>query len=61
MPNVAFLNGAFVPLTEAKVSIDDRGFQFGDGVYEVIRTYNGVRSHLRPIWLDWIAVLRRLT
>lgn len=41
MPDVAFINGAFVPLAEAKVSIEDRGFQFGDGVYEVIRTYNG--------------------
>ena len=41
MPNVAFVNGAFVPLAEAKVSIEDRGFQFGDGIYEVIRTYKG--------------------
>lgn len=47
MPNVAFLNGSFVPLDEAKVSIEDRGFQFGDGVYEVIRTYKG-----RPFSLD---------
>lgn len=47
MPDVAFINGAFVPLAEAKVSIEDRGFQFGDGVYEVIRTYNG-----RPFALE---------
>ena len=47
MLNVAFINGAFVPLAEAKVSIEDRGFQFGDGVYEVIRTYKG-----RPFSLD---------
>jgi D-alanine transaminase len=47
VPNVAFVNGAFVPLAEAKVSIEDRGFQFGDGVYEVIRTYKG-----RPFSLD---------
>ena len=47
MPNVAFINGAFVPLAEAKVSIEDRGFQFGDGVYEVIRTYTG-----RPFALE---------
>ena len=47
MPNVAFINGAFVPLAEAKISIEDRGFQFGDGVYEVIRTYNG-----RPFALE---------
>jgi D-alanine transaminase len=47
VPPVAFINGAFVPLAEAKVSIEDRGFQFGDGVYEVIRTYKG-----RPFALD---------
>jgi D-alanine transaminase len=41
VPNVAFVNGAFVPLAEAKVSIEDRGFQFGDAIYEVIRTYKG--------------------
>jgi D-alanine transaminase len=41
VPNVAFINGAFMPLAEAKVPIEDRGFQFGDGVYEVIRTYRG--------------------
>lgn len=41
MPNIAYLNGRFLPLEEAKVSIQDRGFQFGDGVYEVIRVYHG--------------------
>jgi D-alanine transaminase len=47
VPNLAFVNGAFMPLAEAKVSIEDRGFQFGDGVYEVIRTYKG-----RPFSLE---------
>ena len=47
MPNVAFVNGTFMPLAEATVSIEDRGFQFGDGIYEVIRTYKG-----RPFSLD---------
>jgi D-alanine transaminase len=41
MPDVAFVNGKFLPLADAVVSIDDRGFQFGDGVYEVLRTYRG--------------------
>lgn len=41
MPNIAWLNGHFLPLEEATVSIEDRGFQFGDGVYEVIRVYAG--------------------
>ena len=47
MPDVAFVNGAFMLLAEAKVSIEDRGFQFGDGIYEVIRTYKG-----RPFALE---------
>jgi D-alanine transaminase len=47
VPETAFLNGRFLPLAEATVSIEDRGFQFGDGVYEVIRTYSG-----RPFKLD---------
>lgn len=47
MPDVALVNGRFVPLADAMVSIEDRGFQFGDGVYEVIRTYRG-----RPFELD---------
>ena len=41
MPDIAFINGRFLPWDEANISIDDRGFQFGDAVYEVIRTYRG--------------------
>ena len=41
MGETAFVNGRFLPLAGASVSIEDRGFQFGDGVYEVIRTYGG--------------------
>jgi D-alanine transaminase len=41
MPEIAFLNGQFLPIDEAKVSVNDRGYQFGDGVYEVIRSYDG--------------------
>ncbi|MDC8448202.1 MAG: D-amino-acid transaminase [Nitrospira sp.] len=41
MPDIAFINGRFLPWEEANISIDDRGFQFGDAVYEVIRTYRG--------------------
>jgi D-alanine transaminase len=36
---IAFLNGAFLPLEQAKVPVLDRGFIFGDGVYEVIPAY----------------------
>lgn len=36
-----YLNGAFLPRAEARVSVDDRGFLFGDGVYEVTRAREG--------------------
>lgn len=38
--SLAYLNGNFLPLAEANVSALDRGFLFGDGVYEVIPVYN---------------------
>ena len=41
MPELAYVNGVFGPIAEATVSIEDRGFQFGDGVYEVIVAYDG--------------------
>lgn len=37
---VAYLNGALLPLAEARVSPLDRGFLFGDGAYEVIPVYS---------------------
>lgn len=40
MPELAYVNGTFGPIADATVSIEDRGFQFGDGVYEVIVAYN---------------------
>jgi D-alanine transaminase len=36
-----YLNGQYLPLADAKVSVMDRGFLFGDGVYEVIPAYFG--------------------
>jgi branched-chain amino acid aminotransferase len=38
---VAYVNGEFVPKEEAKVSVLDHGFLYGDGVFEGIRAYNG--------------------
>lgn len=35
MRGVAYVNGAYLPLAHARVSIQDRGFQFGDAIYEV--------------------------
>lgn len=37
-----YLNGEFMPLAEARIPVLDRGFIFGDGVYEVVPTYDGV-------------------
>ncbi|HOF20840.1 MAG TPA: aminotransferase class IV [Bacteroidales bacterium] len=37
----AFFNGNFIPKNEVKISPDDRGFLFADGIYEVIRWYTG--------------------
>lgn len=51
--STVYLNGAFVPKEEAFVSVDDRGFLLGDGVYEVAPFYEGV-----PFYLD--RHLRRL-
>ena len=47
MPELAYVNGRVTPVSEATVSIEDRGFQFADGVYEVARSHNG-----KPIDLD---------
>lgn len=33
--SIAYVNGAYVPLAEAGVHVEDRGFQFGDAIYEV--------------------------
>jgi D-alanine transaminase len=41
MSEWAWINGEIVPLAEARVGVEDRGFQFADGVYEVVRLYNG--------------------
>src|SRR5450755_1792914 len=37
-----WLNGETLPLSDARIGVEDRGFQFADGVYEVIRLYNGI-------------------
>jgi branched-chain amino acid aminotransferase len=41
MPTVVNLDGALVPPEQARISVFDRGFLYGDSVYEVIRTYGG--------------------
>jgi D-alanine transaminase len=53
MPELVYLNGKIVPPEEAVVSINDRGFLFGDAVYEVIRSYDGrlwcLTRHMRRL------------
>lgn len=48
--NQVYLNGEFTRLADAKVSVLDRGFIFGDGIYEVVPAYNGrpfrMKEHL---------------
>ena len=41
MPRQAYINGRFLPHGQAAVHIEDRGFQFSDGVYEVVPVHQG--------------------
>lgn len=41
MNEMVYLNGSFIAKVDAKISPDDRGFLFADGVYEVIKYYKG--------------------
>ena len=41
MPRIAYVNGRYRPLAEAEVNIEDRGYQFADGVYEVCVVIDG--------------------
>ena len=62
--NTVYLNGAYLPREEARVSVDDRGFVFGDGVYEFTPLYRGrslrlesrlerLRRGLRSLRIDY--------
>jgi Branched-chain amino acid aminotransferase/4-amino-4-deoxychorismate lyase len=54
--DIVYLNGSFLPVHEARVSVMDRGFLFGDGVYEVIPVYGGrafrLEHHLQRLGLS---------
>ena len=41
MPDLAYLNGEIMPIEKATVPIEDRGYQFGDGIYEFVASYAG--------------------
>jgi D-alanine transaminase len=45
---IVYLNGEYVDHASAKVSVDDRGFLFADGVYEVARVYDGRAFQMQP-------------
>lgn len=64
MTRIVYLNGEYLPADEAKVSIFDRGYIFGDGVYEVVPVFEGavvdkdyflerLDRSLSQIQLDW--------
>ena len=54
MSRFAYVNGAYRPLSDAAVHIEDRGYQFGDGVYEVVER----RDHPIVIGNEQDAVIR---
>ena len=41
MSRIAYVNGRYLPMRAAKVHVEDRGYQFGDGVYEVCEVREG--------------------
>jgi D-alanine transaminase len=41
MSRIAYVNGQYLPQRDAAVNIEDRGYQFADGVYEVVHLYDG--------------------
>ena len=45
MSEILYLNGDYVACAEAKISVFDRGFMFGDAVYELIPVYSGMLLH----------------
>ena len=54
MPAVVCLNGQIVSKEDAKVSIFDHGYLYGDGIFETLRAYGGnifrLRQHLDRLW-----------
>ena len=48
MSRIAYVNGRYAPFADATVHIEDRGYQFADGVYEVIAVRDGRLADLEP-------------
>jgi len=53
LPRIAYVNGRYLPLAQAAVNVEDRGYQFADGIYEVAAILNGRM-------LDWAPHMARL-
>lgn len=60
MSQTVFLNGRLLPIEQAYIPVLDRGFIFGDGVYEVIPVYSGrpfrLQEHLRRLDQSLVAI-----
>ena len=56
MSRIAYVNGRYLPRAQAKVSVEDRGFQFADGVYEVCEVRAGASSTSVATWRGSIAL-----
>lgn len=58
--SICYLNGDFIPLKDAKVSVLDRGFIFADGIYEVIPAFSGnifrLEQHLKRLQNNLAAI-----
>lgn len=60
MPDIAYFNGSYLDRNQVRISPDDRGFLFADGIYEVVRFYGG-RPFELPAHLErLVAGLRAL-
>lgn len=64
---IIYLNGKLLPLTDARLSVTDRGLFYGDGIFESLRTYGGrpflLEEHLKRLLhgLKFIRIKPRLT
>ena len=51
--DIIYFNGEFLPFENATISVYDRGFLFGDGIYEVIPVFDGkpfeIKAHLERL------------
>lgn len=54
MSRIAYVNGRYIPHSQASVHVEDRGYQFADGIYEVVMVLNGqpvdYDSHLKRLY-----------